>query len=269
MCRVYKQESKSKYEGGFGEVSNPGEWPWAVLIFSTSGDYVGSGVLVDNDVVVTTATKVQDFRDPSLLTVRLGDFDPNLEAAFNDKEDFPHAVADVECIRLHPGFDYPASVANNVAVLKIRVRQAPDEGPELEQLAMRSVVSVISIRSAPERDAYQPEGIEGSRRNKEKDELYDQSSDNLISVRAGLLADMNQEVDALGELISGEAADKFMARSYMNTVCLPERNDQFRAGTKCWLAAWEDGSVEQREVGHIGFYPHPLLAASTSPGEQG
>ena len=56
-------------------MTNPGEWPWAVLIFN-GDDYVGSRVLLDNDMVVTTAAKVKDFlRRTSKLTITIWDFD--------------------------------------------------------------------------------------------------------------------------------------------------------------------------------------------------
>ena len=40
-------------------MTNPGEWPWAVLIFRGE-TYVGAGVLLDNNLVATTATKVRE-----------------------------------------------------------------------------------------------------------------------------------------------------------------------------------------------------------------
>ena len=98
---MYHQVRLSKEEGGEGEVTNPGEWPWAALIFN-GNEYVGSGVLLDNDVVVTTATKVQKFlRSPSDLTIRIGDFDPTSDWT-NSLEDFPHVEMEVVCIKLHP-----------------------------------------------------------------------------------------------------------------------------------------------------------------------
>ena len=58
LPRVYHQARQSRSEGGAGEVTNPGEWPWAVLIFRGQ-TYVGAGVLLDNNLVATTATKVK------------------------------------------------------------------------------------------------------------------------------------------------------------------------------------------------------------------
>jgi hypothetical protein len=80
--RVYYDAVKSETEGGKGEQSNPGEWPWSVLIFrrnETTGedDYVGAGTFLDTDVVATTATKVREYvTDPGLLRVRLGEPGP-------------------------------------------------------------------------------------------------------------------------------------------------------------------------------------------------
>ena len=244
--RVYHQLRLSKEEGGEGEVTNPGEWPWAALIFN-GRDYVGSGVLLDNDVVVTTATKVKDFlRRPDDLTIRVGDFDPTTDFP-NSVEDFPHVEMDVDCIKIHPRADYPDTLRYNVAVLKMHVRQPRDAAPEEPERA--SAVSVVDIRSAPRRPANQPEGVRGFRRNQDKEEAYGDE----ISLRQGLLSDLNNEVDPLGEPISGDAVDSFMPRSYINTACLPRSTRQFLPGTRCWVAAWGRGLREQREVFLKGF----------------
>ena len=240
--RVYHQVRLSREEGGEGEVTNPGEWPWAALIFN-GNDYVGSGVLLDNDVVVTTATKVKDFlRSPSDLTIRIGDFDPTSEFP-NSLEDFPHVDMEVDCIKLHPRANYPETLEYNVAVLKMHARRViRDTTPATKQI--QSAVSVVDIRSAPRRPANQPEGVLGSRRNERKDEEYGDE----ISLRQGLLSDLNNEVDPLGEPRSGEPVDSFISRTYINTACLPRSTRQFLPGTRCWVAAWGTGLREQREV---------------------
>jgi len=239
--RVYHQVRLSREEGGEGEVTNPGEWPWAALIFN-GNDYVGSGVLLDNDVVVTTATKVKDFlRSPSDLTIRVGDFDPTTDYP-NSLEDFPHVEMDVDCIKLHPRTDYPATLEYNVAVLKMRVRVRRETKPATKE--RQSAVSVVDIRSAPRRPANQPEGVLGFRRNERKDEEYGDE----ISLRQGLLSDLNNEVDPLGEPISGDPVDSFIPRTYINTACLPRSTRQFPPGTRCWVAAWGRGLREQREI---------------------
>jgi len=244
--RVYHQVRLSKEEGGEGEVTNPGEWPWAALIFN-GNDYVGSGVLLDNDVVVTTATKVQKFlRSPSDLTIRIGDFDPTSDYP-NPLEDFPHVEMEVVCIKLHPRANYPTTLEYNVAVLKMRVRVRREPGnrnQEPDTKAVVSAVSVVDLRSAPRRPANQPEGVDGFRRNEAKDEEYGDE----LSLRQGLLSDLNNEVDPLGEPISGDPVDSFVARSYINTACLPRSTRQFPAGTRCWVAAWGRGLREQREI---------------------
>ena len=222
-------------------MSNPGEWPWVALIFNRN-DYVGSGVLLDNDVVVTTATKVKDFlSSPSELTIRLGDFDPTSDYP-NPLEDFPHVEMDVDCIKLHPRAEGRLSrlpEVYNVAVLKMRVSLRQAAKPFTP-----SAASVVDIRSAPLRPANRPEGVFGSMRNERKDEEYGDE----ISLRRGLLSDLNNEVDPLGEPISGDPVDSFLARTYINTVCLPRSTGQFLPGTRCWVAAWGKGLREQREV---------------------
>ena len=237
-------------------MTNPGEWPWAALIFN-GNDYVGSGVLLDNDVVVTTATKVQKFlRSPSELTIRIGDFDPTSDYP-NPLEDFPHVEMEAVCIKLHPRANYPTTLEYNVAVLKMRVRVRREPGnrnQEPDTKAVVSAVSVVDLRSAPRRPANQPEGVDGFRRNEAKDEEYGDE----LSLRQGLLSDLNNEVDPLGEPISGDPVDSFVARSYINTACLPRSTRQFPAGTRCWVAAWGRGLREQREVFEaflLSFHP--------------
>ena len=218
-------------------MTNPGEWPWAVLIFS--GDkYVGSGVLLDNDMVVTTATKVQGYeRDPASLTVRLGDFDPT--STINDVEDFPHLEVPVDCVKVHPYADYPDSLRFNVAILKLKIRDDP-AGPRPDEEI--SAVSLVDIRTIVRRPGNVPEGVEGFRRNSDKDRKY---KGDKLEQRADLLADLNNEVDEFGEF--GDPVDTFIPRSYINTACLA-RAGQFQAGTRCWVAAWGKGLKEQREV---------------------
>ena len=236
MIRAYYEGRRSEAEGGSGEVTNPGEWPWAVLIFS--GDkYVGAGVLLDNDMVVTTATKVKGYEgDPGSLTVRLGDFDPT--SMVNDVEDFPHLEVPVDCVKLHPYADYPDSLKYNVAILKLQIRGEPARPGPGEKI---SAVSLVDIRTIG-RPANVPEGVEGFRRNSDKDRLY---KGDKLEQRADLLADLNNEVDEFGEF--GDPVDNFIPRSYINTACLP-RAGQFPAGTRCWVAAWGKGLKEQREV---------------------
>ena len=99
--------------------------------------------------------------------------------------------------------------------------------------------------------------MEGWKRNPKKEEQYSTSGISVrqagggeeFDLRAGLLADLNNEVDALGDPVGGDDVDNFLLRSYINTACLPERLQQFPAGTRCWVAAWGTGLREQREVG--------------------
>merc|ERR1712037_66231 len=122
---------------------------------------------------------------------------------------------DVDCIKLHPRAEGRLSrlpEVYNVAVLKMRVSLRQAAKPFTP-----SAASVVDIRSAPLRPANRPEGVFGSMRNERKDEEYGDE----ISLRRGLLSDLNNEVDPLGEPISGDPVDSFLARTYINTVCLP------------------------------------------------
>ena len=47
----------------------------------------------------------------------LGDWNPNKK---DKDEEFPHIEVPVECVKVHPGADLRGTLANNVAVLKLR-----------------------------------------------------------------------------------------------------------------------------------------------------
>jgi len=190
---------------------------------------------MDNDVVVTTATKVRQFQsDPGLLTVRLGDWDPKIFGP-NSKEDFPHVTKRVVCIRIHPRFD-SKSLAYNIAVIKLEDEVIPPTTSE-----EKSVADVVIIRTAPRRPANRPGGVQGSNRNPTVSLRQNgQRVDENLEKRRRLLMDLSNEVDSESET--------FIPRSYINTACLPENQSQFVAGTKCWVAAWGNNLREQREV---------------------
>lgn len=244
--RVYYDAIKSETEGGQGDASNPGEWPWALLIFrndDASGEkYVGAGTMMDNNVVVTTATKVKDFiRDPSNLSIRLGDWDPK-SVGPNSREEFPHITKRVSCIKIHPKFD-DKSLVYNIAVIKLKEEtnqgiQTPEE---------KSVASIVGIRSGPKRPANRPEGVEGFNKNL--------GGDQSVGLRQGVRRSLEEEAELRKQLleelnneVGSEATDLLVPRSYINTVCLPENTRQFLGGHDCWVAAWSNNLREQREV---------------------
>ena len=137
------------------------EWPWAVLIYDKGDNYRASGALVDNDVVVTVAHKVQKYVDrASSLKVRLGDWNPNGRDA---EEDFDFIEREVDCVILHPDLVLTNTVSNNVAVLKLRPRN-DDNRVEMRD-TVRSVVSlkteeinVITVDDL-DRPGNRPEGV--------------------------------------------------------------------------------------------------------------
>jgi len=213
--------------------TNPGEWPWAVLILNEAGDYVGAGALVDNDVVVTVAHKVRSFtNNPGALKVRLGDWNPNRK---DPKEDFDFVERDVDCVILHPEHDLDNTLANNVAVLKLDIKSP---------LTQPSVADVITLFSGmetpnfvePERPGNKPEGVVGSNVIETRSAL---------DLRLGLVAD-EKDLDPLGKPRIDDTV--FMLPNYYNTICLPKR-DQFRNyNENCWVASWGVKQERQREI---------------------
>jgi hypothetical protein len=235
-----------------GEKTNPGEWPWAVLIYK-GDEYVGAGVLVGPDTVVTAAHKVQktlDNGEADSLTVRIGDFDTTTTIETRGTlEEFQHIDRKVNCIKLHPRTKVPFEF--NVAVIKLEKVQ--ETGPLVRDPV--NAANVISLFAAVNNDV----DVEY---NTEKEEEFKarrrDSPAQRLSLRAGLLADLNECYNALGddigdcnesEIETEPEIEKFRPRVYSNTACLPESPSQFPAGKRCWLAAWGRGGQEQREVG--------------------
>jgi len=223
-----KRDSRVYYDVGLDpSFTNPGEWPWAVLIFK-DGEYVGAGALMENDVVVTVGHKVKDYvRDSNGLTVRLGDWNPN---ELDNLEEHPHIVVGVTCVKLHPKEDISSTLANNVAVLKLdSVREKDVLTPE-----QKAVLEVVDIRSGPKRPANSPRGVDGSSVIKGVSDL---------DRRLGLVSQSLQK-DPLGAQTKRE-----VTQSYINTVCIPSSERQFRNyRDNCWVAAWGQDLKRQREV---------------------
>jgi len=207
--------------------TNPGEWPWAVLIFN-NGKYVGAGALMDNDVVVTVGHKVQKFvNNLESLTVRLGDWNPN---GLDTLEEHPHIEVRVQCVKLHPEADLSSTLANNVAVLKL---EAAKEKLNLTARE-KAVLNLVDLRRGPRRPASNPRGVEGS-------SVVSGVSD--LDRRLGLVSH-NLNKDPLGAQTKRE-----VAQSYINTVCLPNTETKFSGSDKkCWVAAWGQDLKRQREV---------------------
>jgi len=235
-----KRDSTVYYNAGLEEsFTNPGEWPWAVLIYD--GDkYIGAGALIDNNVVVTAAHKVRDYTSSGSLSVILGDWNPNTR---DEKEEYPELRMTVDCVRLHPEADLDNTLANNVAVLRL------GEPAKLANLEQANVASTIILRNGVEppleRPGDRPEGVASSNKLSNK---------GLIDLRLGLVTTGRGE-DPLGggprvkdPLGRGQNIGSYRG-SYINTVCLPRSRDQFEDyNQNCWVASWGTNQERQREV---------------------
>jgi len=229
-----KRDSRVYYDAGLEEsYTSPGEWPWATLIFK-DGDYIGAGALVDNDVVVTVGHKVKDFvSDPSGLTVRLGDWNPN---DLDQREEFPHIEVAVQCVKVHPDADLSGSLENNVAVLKLKTGESPVTIKPTDKpnpnIPKNNVIDVIDIRKAPRRPGNRPNGIAGS-------SVVEGVSS--LDVALGLVSEVPGSVF---DLRQSETPP-----SYINTICIPNSEQQFKnPDQNCWVAAWGNDLKRQREV---------------------
>jgi hypothetical protein len=132
--RVYKHVEQPE------SFTNPGEWPWTVMIIKSDGTYIGAGAFIAKNTVVTVAHKVDEYvNKPEQLTVRLGDWKPN-ENAFEEIFDFEEFV--VDCVRLHPETDLESSLANNVAILKFNT-------VKIKENTVKNVIDLRSGQSTP------------------------------------------------------------------------------------------------------------------------
>ena len=215
-----KRDSRVYYDADQPKsFTNPGEWPWAVLIYDQSDKYLGAGALVDNHVVVTVAHKVKDFTDnPGGLRVRLGDWNPNEK---DEKEEYDHVSREVECVMLHPGQDLGNTLANNVAVIKLKKRT---EDLTKNNSTVAQVVTLLTGKEV-QRPGNKPEGVPGS-----------------VFIETRSTIDNRLEGSARDE-------EETIARNYFNTVCLPKSEDQFNSYQEnCWVSSWGKNQERQREV---------------------
>ena len=105
--------------------------------------------MMDNDVVVTVGHKVKEFiTNPSGLTVRLGDWNPNKK---DKAEEFPHIEVPVQYVKIHPEAELTGSLANNVAVLKLKTGSTDEEPAINVRKEEINVFDVVNIRNGPRR----------------------------------------------------------------------------------------------------------------------
>ena len=196
--------------------------------------YIGSGDLVHDNVVVTAAHKVRDYTSSGSLIVIVGEWNPGTR---DEREEYPEVSMRVECVRLHPEADLDNTLANNVAVLRL------GEAVKTANLEQRNVASVISLRnSIPpiERPGDRPEGVEGSNKMEVK---------GLIDLRLGLISsDRGQDPLGDGDIPAPTPRTPRIQPSYINTVCLPRPGENFELKRNCWVASWGTNLERQREV---------------------
>ena len=223
-----------------------------MLIYDQGNNYRGAGALVSNNVVVTVAHKVQNYVDrANSLKVRLGDWNPNKK---DDKEDYDFVEREVDCVILHPDQDLTDTLANNVAVLKLK----PRDRDRNEELKMKNTVSsAITLFTGEEeeertmiaaedleRPGNRVEGVEGSR-------IIQNVSP--IDLRLGLVA-TERDLNGLGgSLTSSSSSGKsspltIVEMSYYNTVCLPSSSQFRNYKDRCWVASWGNRQERQREI---------------------
>ncbi|XP_021945208.2 phenoloxidase-activating factor 2 isoform X1 [Folsomia candida] len=98
------------YTVGAGQASYS-EYPWMVVVLGTDNSYIGGGVLIDGNTVLTVAHKVTPLTVG--LKVRLGEYILN---AVNEPN--PAVEIAVTTIRIHEQYQV-ANLQNDIAVLKL------------------------------------------------------------------------------------------------------------------------------------------------------
>ncbi|XP_048485903.1 phenoloxidase-activating factor 2 isoform X2 [Plutella xylostella] len=106
--------------GGSGLEAGFGEYPWVVALLDSADQYVGVGVLVDTEVVLTGAHVVAKY-PPSSLKIRAGEWDTQ-----TSKERLPHQERGVREMVIHEDFR-PKSLWNDVALLRLSEPVVPDQ----------------------------------------------------------------------------------------------------------------------------------------------
>lgn len=91
-----------------------GAYPWQVALLTTADVYIGSGVLIDKNHVLTVAHKVAGYAGASgLIKVRLGEWDGQ-----SVSEPQPYQEFSIVRMFVHPNFN-SLNLQNDVAVIRL------------------------------------------------------------------------------------------------------------------------------------------------------
>lgn len=100
------------------------EYPWMAVVLGPGNAYLGGGVLIRNQWVLTAAHKIPNARG---LKVRLGDYDLSQP---QDHPDFPHLELAVTNVIIHPGFN-SETLVNDVALLQLESSVPVNQYPHI------------------------------------------------------------------------------------------------------------------------------------------
>ncbi|XP_066989109.1 phenoloxidase-activating factor 2-like isoform X2 [Macrobrachium rosenbergii] len=89
-----------------------GEYPWTAVILDFENRYLGGGVLIAADWVLTAAHKIDTYNN---IKVRLGELDVKSP---QDHPQYPHVEVIVDNVIIHPNFN-SQNLANDVALLHL------------------------------------------------------------------------------------------------------------------------------------------------------
>ncbi|EEB14209.1 tripsin, putative [Pediculus humanus corporis] len=91
----------------------PGQYPWSAIVLTNSNHYVGGGVLISSNHILTVAHRVVKYEHGENLKVRLGEWDLS-----ERHEPFEYLDVHVSKVVNHPHFD-PHSLKNDISIITL------------------------------------------------------------------------------------------------------------------------------------------------------
>ncbi|KZC12441.1 Serine proteinase stubble, partial [Dufourea novaeangliae] len=116
-----------------------GAYPWQAAILTTSNAYIGSGVLITPNHVLTVAHKVASHMN-SELKVRLGEWDGQ-----STNEPNPYKEYLVQKVAMHPNFN-SVQLENDVAVLTLSGTVSISSSPNINTACFPSAIPATGTR---------------------------------------------------------------------------------------------------------------------------
>ncbi|XP_068978139.1 phenoloxidase-activating factor 2-like isoform X1 [Bombus flavifrons] len=116
-----------------------GAYPWQAALLTTNDVYVGSGVLITPNHVLTVAHKVASYTNGG-LKVRLGEWDEQ-----STSETYPYQEYSIKQISIHSQFN-SANLQNDVAVITLNSTVPISSSPNINTACLPTGIPAASTR---------------------------------------------------------------------------------------------------------------------------